>query len=121
MVLSGLDLGLTAGLLDSPHFWQLCIQRSRYCSSLARTASAAFWHSPLGSVQPASLHSLAMNVQHWWASFGLKATRFVRMRRHNSLARMHVRMCLNLLRACSRILWRVSSMLCFSKRVIMEM
>ena len=115
MVLSGVGLCFRDGLLDSPHLWQLCIQRSKYSFSFVRTASAAFWHSLLGSVQPASLHSLDMKAQHLWMSFGSKATRFERMRRHSSLARTHVRMCLNLWRVCSRIIWRVISMLFFSK------
>jgi len=115
VVLSGVGLDFRDGLLDSPHLWQLCIQRSKYSFSLARTASAAFLHSSLGSVQPASLHSLAMTVQHSWASFGSRATRFERMRRHSSLARTHVRRCLNLWRVCSCIIWRVISMLFFSK------
>jgi hypothetical protein len=115
VVLSGTGFGFRDGLLDSPHLWQLCIQRSKYSLSLVRTSSAAFWHNSLGSVQPASLHSLATKAQHSWTSFGSRATRFERMRRHNSLARTHVRMCLNFCSICSRIVWRVISMLFFSK------
>ena len=104
MSLSPIGLRLGAGLLDSPHFWQLCMQSSRCFSSLVRTASAAFWHSSLGSVHSASLHRVTTKEQHLAMSFGLRATLFVRMRRHNSLATMHVRMCLNLWRVCSLIL-----------------
>jgi len=93
------------------------MQRSRYCSSLVGTASEAFWHSSLGSVQPASLHRVDMKLQQSATSFGLRATLFVRMRRHSSLARTHVRIWSNLWRACSRILWRVSSIIVLLHRV----
>ena len=93
------------------------MQSSKYFSSLVGTASVAFWHSSLGSVQPASLHSLATKEQHSATSFWSRATLFVRTRRHSSLASMHVRMCLNLLRVRSRILWRVSSKLFFSREL----
>ena len=115
MVLSPIGLRLGARLLDSPHFLELCMQSSRYFSSLVRTASAAFWHSSLGSVHPASLHRVTTKEQHSATSFGLRATLFVRMRRHSSLARMHVRTCLNLWRVCSRTIWRVISKLFSSK------
>jgi len=106
-VLSGAGLG--AGLLDSPHFMQLCSQSSRYFSSLARTASAALPHRSPGSSQPASLHSVEMNAQHSWASFASNATRLVRTSKQSSLASMHVLTYLNRFSACSRILWRLSS------------
>ena len=86
---------MVGGLLDSPHFWQLCAQISRYSRSFVSAACAAFWHSSLGSVHPASLHSLDTYVHIVWASFGLSATLLVRASRHSSRASMHVRMYLN--------------------------
>ncbi len=97
------------GCLDSPHFIQLCPQISRYFFSLLRTASAALLHNMLGSLQPASWHNLDMKVQQSWASFWLNVTRLVRTSRQSSLAKTQVLMNLNLLRTCSRILWRLNS------------
>jgi len=97
------------GCLCSPHFLQLSSHSWRYGSSSFRTASAALLHNSLGSLHPASLHSLAMNEQHSWASFLLKATLLKRTRTHSSLASTQVLRCRNWLRACSRIFWRLSS------------
>ncbi len=97
------------GLLCSPHFLQLSSHSWRYVFSSFRTASAALLHNSLGSSHPASLHSLAMNEQHSWTSFLLKATRLKRTRTHSSLASTQVLRCWNCLRACSRILWRLNS------------
>lgn len=80
------------GLLDSPHFMQLCLQSARYFCSSVRTVSAACLHSLLGSVHPASLHSCEMSLQHWWTSCFVSVALFVRISRHSSLASTHVRM-----------------------------
>ena len=54
------DSGVVA-FRDSPHFMQLWAQSSRYFSSSPEsTASAAFLHNSLGSLQPVVLHRLEM-------------------------------------------------------------
>ena len=103
---------MVGGFLDCPHFWQLCTQISKYSCSLISAACAAFWHSSLGSPQPASLHSFDTYVHIVWTFFWLSATLFVRTSRHSSRASMHVRMYLNCFSVRSLSFCRVISIWC---------
>ena len=104
---------LITGFFDSPHFMQLCWQRSRYFASSSRV-STAFLHISLCSSHPDSLHSFEMYRHEFLTSSFSNATRLLRTIRHNSLANTHVRTYLNRLSVCSRSFCRLSSKPSFS-------
>lgn len=93
---------------------QLCWQSSRYFSSSVSSVSVAFLQSSLCSAHPDSLQRREMVRQDSFTSSLLSETRLLRMSRHNSLARTHVRMYLNRVSVCSRSFCRLTSkFLCF--------
>lgn len=88
---------------------QLCWQSSRWRFSSFKTASAASAQRSLVSLQPASLHRLAMELQKRRTSSALRNARFERTRRQSSLANTQVLTYLNSSSVCCRISLRVSS------------
>jgi hypothetical protein len=101
---------LLFGLRASPHFLQLWAHSSRYfSSSLEPTAEAAFWHIPLCSLQPSSLHRALMYLQMSCTSLGSNTARFVRTSRQSSRAITQVLTYLTRSRTSSRSFLRLIS------------
>lgn len=88
---------------------QLCWQSSRWRFSSSKTASAASVQRSLVSLQPASLHRLAMELQKRRTSSALRNALLERTRRQSSLANTQVLTYLNSSSVCCRISLRVSS------------